>query len=98
MPSGEVERHAAQRMRAQGAHAAAAPSAVQQPPGLGRDALAADLVAREARLVQQQDVVAALAQEDGGGRARGPAADHHDVARGRCHHAPGGRSATASRR
>ena len=60
--------------------AAAAPSSRQQPPGLGRDALAADLVAREARLVEQQHVVAALAQEDRGGRARGPAAHHDDVA------------------
>ena len=45
---------------------------VQQAPGLGRHALAADLVPREARLVDEHDVVPALAQEDRAGRARRP--------------------------
>jgi hypothetical protein len=96
-PVGRGQLHPAQRMGAQRAHVAVRPHRRQQPPGLGGDALAADLVPREARLVEQQHVVAALAQEDRGRGARGAAPHHHDVARAGAHQ-PDGRSATATSR
>ena len=83
VPSGAVSVHPEQRLRAQRAHVIVGAHRREQPPRLGGDAFAADLVPREARLVEEQHVVTALAEEDGGGGAGGTAAHDHDVARGR---------------
>ena len=80
VPSGAVKLHAAQRRAGAGrARPPSAPMRAEQPPGFRGHALAADLVAREARLVEEDDLVAGLAQEDGGGRARRPATHHHHL-------------------
>jgi hypothetical protein len=55
-------------MGGQGPHRRRHPQRGEQAPGLGGDALATDLVAREAGLVEQDDVVSALLQHHGHGR------------------------------
>ena len=74
------ESHAAQGMGREGANPIRRAHGVQEPPGLGGDALAADLVPREARGVEEEHVVPALREEAGHGRAGRPAAGDDDVA------------------
>ena len=59
---GRHELHAAQGVGREGAHPIGGAHGVQEPPGLGGDALAADLVAGEPRGVEEEHVVPALAR------------------------------------
>lgn len=101
-PVGRDESHPAQRVRPQGRDGGGGADAVEQAPGLGRDALPADLVAGKAGGVEDEDIVAPLAQEAGEGRAGGARAHDHHVARVAAHQRSGSparaRSATATRR
>ena len=71
VPSGETRRMPRTGWGCSGAHALAGAHRREDAPAFGRDALAADLVAREVLASQQQDVVAAPARA--GRRAAEPA-------------------------
>ena len=92
------ELHAAQGVGREGAHPLGGAHGVQEPPGLGGNALAADLVPREARGVEEEHVVPALSEEAGHGRAGGPAPGHDDVASLVAHAVIPARAATARSR
>ena len=74
---GGDEPHAPERPGGEGADAVGRAHGVEEPPGLGGDALAADLVAREAGRLEDEHVVSPEGQEGRRGRA-GRAAAHDD--------------------
>ena len=93
------ELHAAQGVGRESAHPIGCAHCVEEPPGLGGNALAADLVPGEARGVEEEHVVPALREEAGHGRAGGPAPDHDHVAPLFAHERPpASRAATTRRR
>ena len=51
---------------------------LEDPQGARRQPVAAALVARERRLVDERDVATGAGEHDGGGRAGRPAADDED--------------------
>ena len=67
-------------------HAIERADAVEHARAAGRDAVAAGLVAREARPVEQRDLQALAREQAGGGRAGRSGPDDADVERqgGRC--------------
>ncbi len=71
--------HAAERPGAGRFHRLQHPEAVEDPAPFRRQVLAADLVPREARAVEQHHLVAGLGQQDGGGGAGRAGPHHHDV-------------------
>ena len=94
---GRGDGHAAQGMRREGPHRAVGAELREEAPRLGGDALSADLVPREASLVEEQDVVPALLQHHRHGGSGGAAPDDDDVARaGAGHHTHAAFCATAS--
>ena len=52
--------------------------------GAGREAVAADLLAGEGRLLQEEDVQAGAGEVAGGGGSGGSRADHDDIALHKC--------------
>ena len=76
---GGDDSHTAERLRARLVHRLEHAEPVEDPRGLGREIFAADLWAREAGLVEERHRPAALGQQDGRRRARGPRPHHDDV-------------------
>jgi hypothetical protein len=93
---GRRQHHPAQGPGIEGSDEGLGPERCEEPPGLGRDRLAADLVPREDRFVDEHDVAPERAKKDGGGRA-GRSTSHDDNLAAGAHPAPS-RRATATRR